>query len=169
MIRSEQSTDAKPIRKVICASFPTPAEADLVEALRSNGNLALSLVAIENAQVIGHIGFSRVSIQGFSHDGSITGVGLAPLAVNPSHQKRGIGGQLIRAGFDACRESQFDFVVVLGEPVYYHRFGFTTASGLGLKNEYGVDAEFMALELTENCLASAGGIVQYSSEFQAFS
>ena len=169
MIRSEQPSDAESIREVICSAFPTPAEADLVEALRINGNLAASLVAIENSQVVGHIGFSRVSIQDSSNGEAIAGVGLAPLAVTPSYQKRGIGGQLIGAGLDACRGSQIDFVVVLGEPDYYQRFGFTTASGLGLKNEYGVDTEFMAMELTESCLTSAGGTVQYSSEFQAFS
>lgn len=168
-IRNEQSSEAETIRKVICAAFPTPAEADLVEALRLNGNLSVSLVATENSEVLGHIGFSPVSIQDCDSANSIVGVGLAPIAVIPSRQKRGIGGQLIGAGLIACRGSQIDYVVVLGEPEYYQRFGFATASVFGLRNEFGVDAEFMVIELAEHCLTAVSGTVQFSSEFQAFS
>lgn len=167
MIRLEQPGDIESIRNVIKAAFPTSTEADLVDSLRCGGNLSISLVAEKDAQIVGHLGFSPVKITGQGTAQRIVGLGLAPVSVWPTNQRQGIGTQLIRAGLNACRSASIDYVVVLGEPDYYQRFGFTPASNRGLQNEYGVDAEFMALELTDACLRNSIGTAQYSHEFQS--
>lgn len=95
------------------------------------------------------------------------GLGLAPLAVLPSEQRRGIGAALVRAGLDACRACGCRFVVVLGDPAYYARFGFRRASDLGVANEYGADAEFMLRELAPGGLPPGGGLARYASAFAA--
>lgn len=169
-VHREASSDPESIRQVVCAAFSTSDEADLVESLRENGNLIVSLIAKDSAGIVGHIGFSPVSIvDGSPLSKKVVGAGLAPISVLPSHQKLGIGSQLVRAGLDACRDSKIDYVVVLGEPGYYKRFGFEKASELGLKNEYGADSEFRVIQLSERCLTNVTGIVQFASEFRTFS
>ena len=86
----------------------------------------------------------------------------------PSHQRRGIGGELIRAGIAACRDLGCGFVVLLGHPEYYPRFGFQRASQFGLSNEYDADEAFMVLELRRSALPAAGGLVKYAAEFAEF-
>lgn len=164
-IRREQNGDAAGIRAVHVSAFPTDAEARLVDAIRKNGNTSVSLVAVLDDRIVGHVLFSPVSIEGDT--GSARGVGLAPVAVRHEHQRRGIGAALIRAGIEECRRAGFDVVVVLGEPGYYRRFGFVPASSAGLANEYGVDAEFMVLELRAGSVRGLGGLVRYGPEFSA--
>jgi GNAT superfamily N-acetyltransferase len=93
------------------------------------------------------------------------GLGLAPVAVLPSHQRLGSGSLLIGTGLAHATTLGCDFVVVLGEPAYYRRFGFETASWFGLSNEYGVDEHFMALALKANGLKGLAGLVRYQPEF----
>jgi putative acetyltransferase len=87
--------------------------------------------------------------------------------VVPRLQKQGIGKLLIRKGLDVCREKKYPFVVVLGGPAYYRQFGFIRASSRHLQNEYGVDEEFMVMELSENALPPSGGLLKYAPEFAA--
>ena len=162
MIRPAAESDAPLVRKVHLAAFPTPAEADLVDQLLANGHLLISLVACAAGQVVGHIGFSPVSLA----DTNLTGVGLAPVAVLPADQQRGWGSKLIRAGLQACRTAGVDYVVVLGAPDYYQRFGFQPASNWGLQNEYGAGDAFMALPLTSGSLGTVRGVVRYGEEFR---
>lgn len=169
MIKPEQAADIEPVRNVILSAFPDSSESDLVDSLRENGNLSISLVAQSDSLTVGHIGFSPVSIKGRDSSRKVVGLGLAPVSVRPSHQHQGIGSQLIRAGIDACQTASVDFVVVLGDPEFYQRFGFTTASSIGLLNEYGVDAEFMVRVLNPSCVGEIRGTLQYSPEFQALS
>jgi putative acetyltransferase len=165
-IRPEQPADAAAIRRVLEAAFPTAAEARLVELLGAEVHLVISLVAESDGEIVGHIAFSPVRIDGESVEG--IGIGLAPLAVVPEYQRRGIGGQLIREGLAACEHAGYGFVVVLGEPEYYQRFGFTRADRRGLGNEYGADEAFMVLELREGRIPEDGGLVRYGPEFAAF-
>ena len=161
-VRSEESEDQGSIRELHGASFPTPCEARLVDALRAAGRLCVSLVAVEQGKVAGHVAFSPVSVLGTSD-----GVGLGPVAVLAPYRRRGIGEQLIREGMMVCERAGSGFVVVLGEPSYYRRFGFMPASGWGLRDEYGGGGAFQALELRPGSIPHAGGLVRYASEFAA--
>jgi putative acetyltransferase len=160
-IRPELESDREAVRAVNTAAFPTPQEAHLVDALRDTGKAVLSLVAAVEGRVVGHILFSPVTVE----DGPQTGLGLAPVAVAPEYQSQGIGSGLIRAGLDAAQRLGYTYVVVLGDPAYYSRFGFETASHFGLANEYEADEHFMALALTPNGLRSVSGLVRYAPEF----
>jgi putative acetyltransferase len=163
-IRPEQPADAAAIRRVLETAFPTAAEAHLVELLRAACRLTISLVAEVDDEIVGHIAFSPVEIEGTP----VEAVGLAPLAVLPAYQRRGIGGRLVREGLAACGRAGAGFVVVLGEPEYYQRFGFARADHRGLGNDYGAVEAFMVLELHDGTIPEAGGLVRYGPEFGAF-
>jgi len=160
MIRPERPGDEPAIRAVHVASFPTEAEARLVDLLRSAGRLSLSLVAEVDGAIVGHVAFSPVTTTS-----GATGAGLAPLAVSPSHQRRGVGGMLIEEGLAACRTAGFGWAVVLGEPHYYGRFGFHPAPGVGLADEYGGGDAFQVVELVPGALPVGAGLVRYAAEF----
>jgi putative acetyltransferase len=162
-IRSERSADAAAIQRIHQAAFNTPGEAHLVALLRERGKLLVSLVAELDQQVVGHVAFSPVLFDSTPTEQS--GAGLAPVAVLPIYQRRGVGSRLIQAGLAACRQAAISFVVVLGEPAYYQRFGFRPASLRGIRNEYGVGEPFMVLELQANALPPAGGLIKYAPEF----
>ena len=166
-IRSEKVEDQKPIRRVNERAFGQPLEADLVDALRINAHPHISLVAIIDQHIVGHIFFSPVSIE--SAASSFEAMGLAPMAVLPEFQNQGIGGRLVEEGLKKCGELGQSIIVVLGHPKYYPRFGFIPAHLKGLRSEYDVPADtFMVLELTENVLAGRRGLVRYHSEFSKF-
>jgi putative acetyltransferase len=166
LVRPEEPIDAVPIRRVLEAAFPTAAEARLVELLRAGDHLWISLVAERDGKIVGHIGFSPIQVDGEAVDG--LGVGLAPLAVLPESQRQGIGSTLIREGLAACLLSGYGFVVVLGAPALYGRFGFTRAEQRRLGNEYGADEEFMVSELLAGSIPTHGGMVKYGPEFAEF-
>ena len=161
-IRPEQPADVAAIYAVHAAAFPSEGEARLVDALRAAGRLSLSHVAVEDGKVVGHVAFSPVTVAG-----TTTGVGLGPVAVLPDRQKRGIGERLIRQGLEDCRRAGFTFVVVLGEPAYYTRFGFEPAGDWGLVDEYGGGNAFQAQELKPEAIPRGAGLVRYAPEFAA--
>jgi putative acetyltransferase len=162
-VRPEEAKDIEQVRALVRASFPTDAESRLVDALRANSKAVISLVAVQDEQVLGHVLFSPVST---SPPAAATGIGLAPVAVLTAFQSQGIGAQLIREGLRHSQEMGYDFCVVLGDPRYYRRFGFEKASPLGLQNEYGADDAFMVIRFTDRALAP--GLVRYADEFRAF-
>ena len=166
-IRPEKPSDADAVCAVLEAAFPTKTESRLVNLLREHGKAQVSLVAEVDGKVVGHILFSPVSAD--SPAGTVWGTGLAPIAVLPSRQRQGIGKRLMEEGLAACRRAGFAFAVVLGDPEYYHRSGFERAGRYGLRNEYGVDEEFMALELRPGGLPNGGGLVKYAPEFAQLS
>lgn len=163
-VRPETPRDIAAIREINLAAFPTPAEADLVDALRHNGRLTVSLVALINERPVGHIAFSPVTLDEKTKP---SGLGLAPVAVMPEHQGQGIGSGLVTAGLARCEQLGVAYCVVLGEPHYYGRFRFVTASRHGLANEYGVDDPFMVRLLSENASPLPRGTVRYAPEFRA--
>jgi putative acetyltransferase len=159
-IREERVEDVDAIRAVNVSAFETDAEAQLVDALRDAGRLTISLVAELDGRVVGHIAFSPVTAANGAR-----GLGLAPLAVMLLHQKQGVGATLLRAGLAAARAAGAPFVVVLGEPAYYGRFGFTAAPAQGLSDEYGGGDAFQVIELRPAGVPRDAGLVRYAPEF----
>jgi len=164
-IRSEQPDDIAAVRALNTVAFGQPAEAGIVDSLRAACPDAVSLVAVEDSQVVGHIFFSPVCICGGSK--AIPGMGLAPMAVLPERQRKGIGSLLVDAGVDAMRERNCPFIIVLGHPEYYPRFGFVPASRHGLTCQWqGVpDEAFMVRILDESFMAGVSGTAKYRDEF----
>jgi len=164
IIRLERPEDVPAIRIVNERAFGSSSEADIVDALRRNGKATISLVAEDEGRVIGHILFSPVTVE--TGERELAGLGLAPVAVLPEFQNRGVGSSLVEQGIERCREAGHSFVVVLGHPHYYPRFGFTPASRFGIKCEYDVaDENFMAMELREGALQNQAGMARYQPEF----
>jgi putative acetyltransferase len=162
----ETDDDIATIRSLVTAAFGRTSEADLIEAIRASPNFIpeLSLVAAEDGNVLGHILFSPIVIE--SQGGTVPALALAPLAVTPPRQHQGIGTQLVQAGLSKCRELDHGIVVVLGEPHYYGRFGFQTASQFGIQAPFPVPEQvFMVLELKPGALINVSGIVRYPAYF----
>lgn len=162
-ICKEEPKHLDQVRAIVSAAFPTEAESKLVDALRANSEAIISLVAVNDAEVLGHIMFSPVTT---TPPGSARGIGLAPVAVRPDVQSQGIGSQLIGEGLRRCKELGYDYCVVLGNPEYYQRFGFRKASDEGIQNEYGEDDAFMWIPFSD---CAVKGLVQYAAEFAMFS
>lgn len=165
IIRPETSEDYLTVHRVNKLAFPGSNEADLVEALRKVAFPYISLVALVNAQVVGHIFFSPVSIE--SEKSTFTALGLAPMAVLPQYQRQGIGSALVQEGLKECQRIGYDVVVVIGHKDYYPRFGFVSAKQKGLRCEYDVpDDVFMVAKLKPEALAGRQGLVKYHLEFK---
>lgn len=163
LIRAEQEEDRAVVHAVNLSAFETASEADLVDALREQAQPVVSLVAEDKGAIAGHIMFSPVSLSG--HPG-LKMMGLAPMAVVPEQQRKGIGSALIRAGLEQCKQLGFIAVVVLGHPEYYPRFGFTPSTRFGIVSEYEVPEEvFMATELQPAALSGRTGTVKYHAAF----
>ena len=122
-VRPEKPFDMQAIQQVHLLSFSTPAESKLVDALRVAGHLSLSLVVVVDGEVVGHVAFSPVSTTL-----GMPGFGLAPVAVLPEHRQHGLAALLIHSGLLECKTLGFGWGVVLGNPLYYSRFGFRPAS-----------------------------------------
>ncbi len=163
--RRERPEDEAGIRRVNEEAFSQPGEADLVDALRRRDACRVSLVADENGLIIGHILFTPVTIE--ETKPAPDAVGLAPLAVLPPYQRKGIGANLIRLGLEECRKDGGEIAVVLGHPTYYPCFGFQPAHLFGIRCEFEVPEEaFMVLPLREGELDGRGGFVRYLPEFR---
>lgn len=162
-IRDERPADYAAVYKINESAFGRRGEADLVERLRRI-EPHISLVAVENESVVGHIFFSPVTLAPENED--LNAMGLAPMAVLPGMQNRGVGSMLVRRGLEECARQGFDAVVVLGHPAYYPRFGFAPAKTFGIGCEYEVpDEVFMALELKPDALKNRRGTIRYRPQF----
>lgn len=161
-IRQEQQGDHPSIANVTerafaGAEYSDQTEHEIIERLRATNALAISLVAVENDALVGHIAFSPVTIDGV-HRGWF---GLGPVSVEPHHQVRGIGSALIRTGLEQLRSRGAAGCVVLGRPAYYRRFGFERDGNLryeGAPPEY-----FMRVSFTADKPPS--GRVDYAAAF----
>jgi putative acetyltransferase len=170
IIRPEEKKDYKAIYKINELAFGGRAEADLIDDLRKTDSFIpeLSLVVALNQELIGHILFSKVVIK--SNERVTSALALAPMAVLPEFQNKGVGSKLVFRGLEDCRRLGHRIVVVIGHPGYYPRFGFLPARDKGLKVPFPVpDEAFMALELVPGALKKAYGEIIYSPPFQKMS
>jgi putative acetyltransferase len=162
LVTPESSRDKAAIRAINQAAFGQPDEADLVEKLHEEGAVLLSLVARVSGIAIGHILFTRMFLD--TETGSLPAVALAPLAVLPEWQRKGVGSQLIRQGLFLLRHKQESLVIVVGDPAYYGRFGFASDKALGLASPF--PPEFLqVLELRPGALDGVAGKVRYPKAF----
>jgi putative acetyltransferase len=155
--RPERPDDVGGIREVNLAAFPSPAEADLVDALRASDAWieGLSIVTEDSeGTIVGHALLTRC------HVGGTAALALAPCAVLPVVQRRGAGSAAIRAALDATRAMGEQLVLVLGHAEYYPRFGFRPASTLGIPPNFDApDEAMMALALDPDAKIPRGTIV----------
>ena len=148
IIRNETDEDIEAITEVTIAAFKTlpisnHTEQFIIKALRAAGVLTISLVAEVEGQIAGHIAFSPVEIT----DGTKGWYGLGPVSVLPERQKRGIGKSLIKDGLSLLKKLGGQGCALVGDPTYYHRFGFKNYPEL---IHEGVPQEvFQALSFTE--------------------
>jgi putative acetyltransferase len=165
-IRPEVEDDRAAIHAVNAAAFKTEGEAKVVDALRDNCSPFISLVAAVSDKAVGHILFTPVELH--TDDGRILeGMGLAPLAVLPEYQHKGIGSALCEAGLAEMRNLDIPFVVVLGHPRYYPRFGFKPAADFGLRCAFpDVPPEaFMIRVFDKIVMNGIKGVIHYRPEF----
>lgn len=154
-IRDETPADRAAIRGVVGRAFGDERIAALVDRLREDGVVVASLVAVEDGEVVGHVLFSATPIE--TNDGIVDGAILAPLAVLPERQGRGVGSALARRGIEVCRERGRQALLVLGHPTYYPRFGFSADLARWVRSKYSDKGQaYMAVELTPGALANGG-------------
>lgn len=162
LIRGASPADVQAIAALNRAAFGGEDEVGIIERLRSDGLVAVELVAEQGQGISGHILLSWLPT---TMDGcSVKALALAPMAVWPGMQKQGTGGRLIAAALDKARAVGAEAVIVLGHSGYYPRFGFSAALARNLASPFSGEA-FMALELVPGALAEKQGSVSYPSAF----
>lgn len=166
-IREERPEDIDAIHHVESQAFGQTNQADLVDALRRANKVVLSLVAIEDERVLGHIMFSPAALE---HEGEVFDVmALGPVAVLPERQNEGIGSMLVRNGLKRCLERGHDVVFLIGHPNYYPRFGFVPAATKGIRcGAERLREAFMVAELRPGALAGRQGRMRFQPEFEEY-
>ena len=166
-IRQERADDYNTVFHVVAKAFSHAEHSDgneqeLVKALRDTPSFIpeLSLVALEDGKIVGHILFSKIAI------GEYTELALAPLSVLPAYQRRGIGLALIREEHRIAKQLGYDYSVVLGSPTYYPRAGYLPASLYGINAPFEVrDEYFMAFKLQDSA-PQLKDVVKYDPAFE---
>ena len=164
-IRKEKDSDFEAIKFVNDQAFKQPLEGNIVEKIRNTDSEILSLVAETDNQIVGHIFFSCAEIT--DHPEIKKGMGLAPMAVLPEYQKQGIGSMLINKGISILKNQNVPFVIVLGHPEYYPKFGFEKASEYGIQSQWDdiPDEAFMILILDRDKMKNVKGVARYREEW----
>lgn len=146
LIRPVEPADHPAIHAVVAAAFGQPDEANLVDALRADGDALVELVAEEDDDIVGHILFSPLKT-----DTGATFAALAPLSVTPNRQKDGLGTMLMQVGHELCRAAGVEALIVLGHPAYYPRVGYSAEAARTVKAPF-AGPSFMALALRPGAL-----------------
>jgi putative acetyltransferase len=162
IIRPEAASDIGAVRELVGQAFGQPDEAELVERLRADGDLALALVATGGGSIVGHAAFPRLHVE--TAGVQVPAIGLAPLAVNEAHRRQGIGARLVRAGLAQLAMQGETLAFVLGEPAFYTRFGFSLETARPFTCAY-AGPHFMAMRLSE--AAPRAGTIRYPAGFDA--
>ena len=157
MIRPALPADAAQIRELHLAAFPTPAEADLVEQLCADGDVRISLVALEEGGIAGHVLLSKMRAP-------FKALGLAPVSVAKAHRRKGIAALLINEAVELARDGGWQAIFVLGDAAYYRRFGFTIEEASSYESAY-AGPHFMMLPLMDRRAFPASGRVDYAKAF----
>jgi putative acetyltransferase len=158
-LRDESAGDHEAIRRLHLTSFPGPGEADLVEQLRKDGDLFISLVALEGRVLAGHVVFSKMAAP-------FRALGLGPVAVLPDWRRKGIAAALIQQGIERATYEGWAGIFVLGDPNYYRRFGLEAKHADGFESPY-AGPHFMALPLNSEELPLRFGRIDYAPAFSA--
>ena len=158
IIRKEEPSDRAAVHAVVRAAFGRTSEAMLVDRLRADGDSVVSLVAVDDASVVGHVMLSKMKA-------SFQALGLAPVSVHPDRQKYGVGTSLVLEALTQARQGRFEAVFVLGDPLFYGRFGFRSEPASGFTSPY-AGPHFMVLPL-KSALAATTGTIDYASAFAA--
>lgn len=164
-IRTETPADHEAIREIHNAAFGRPAEGKLVDLLRQNNDFSpeMSLVCVDATDTpVGHALLSNVQLD--SDTGPIKAAALAPVAVHPDAQSKGIGSALTRQAIIQLRALGYEAALVLGEPAYYTRFGFSRDKAKHIRCPYQCEA-FLAIELTKSALSSNEITATYPEAF----
>lgn len=161
-LRAATAADHEAIRRVVTAAFGQADEANLVADLRAGGDVRLEAVAEDGGEIVGHLLYGELRVE--TPTGPASGWFLAPLAVVPPMQRRGIGSALVRNTLATAAAAGARFVIVLGEPEYYGRFGFNASLAAPLESPY-AGPYFQALELVPGALAGVAGRVIYPAAF----
>jgi putative acetyltransferase len=164
-IRKETKEDFESIDEVNRQAFEQEFEGQMIRKIREGQNFIpeLSLVASDETVIVGHILLSKIKIQG---EREYETLALAPIAVKPQYQQKGIGKKLVRAGLKKAKEIGFGSVIVLGHSDYFPQFGFQRASQWKIKCSFNVpDEAFMAIQLIPGDLEDKSGTVIYHEEF----
>lgn len=171
-LRRAVESDSTAIAKLLLAAFGEQEGPEIVELVTSleddpTAQPLLSLVAVTDTELVGHILFTAVQLTPTGHAGrrvDPTATILAPLAVAPEHQGLGIGGQLIAAGLQHQQQAGTDLIFVLGHPGYYPRFGFTPAGAIGFEAPYPIPSQYadawMVQALRPGLLDTSAGTVR---------
>lgn len=166
IVRAETPQDFPKTYNLNNLAFKGSAEAELVDRLRNTKAFIneLSLVAILDDTLVGHILLSEIEVVN-DNDRNI-GLSLAPMAVEPTFQKQGIGSKLIKEALKQAQAIGYKFVIVLGHETFYPKFGFKPAHNWNIKAPFNAPpASYMAIELEKGALNQVSGIVQYPKEF----
>ena len=161
-IRPDAPRDGDAIRNVHLNAFETSLEADLVQRLKQDGDAIISLVAVEDGAIAGHILFSRMRVT--AEGRKLKALGLAPVSVLPDRQGQGIGSRLIEAGIAAAVENGAEMIFVLGEPDYYGRFGFQAETAAPFASPY-AGRYFQAKALRNDFSLPRSGRADYAPAF----
>jgi putative acetyltransferase len=158
MIRAETLNDSAAIHEVVCAAFGRANEARLVDQLRADGDSVISLVAVDDVLLIGHVMLSRMSAP-------FEALGLAPVSVRPDRQKSGVGSSLVRDALACARQGEWEAVFVLGDPDFYRRFGFDPELASGFASRYA--GPHLMIAAVKGALSVTTGRIDYASAFAA--
>ena len=160
ILREETAADHAAVRQVVSLAFGHEVEADLVDRLRADGDVALSLVAADEERIVGHILFSPMRAP-------FRALALAPVAVLPERQRQGIGSALIEAGLARAMSAGFEGVFVLGEPAFYGRFGFERGLAADFQSPYA--GPYLMARALAGPLPVRSGRIDHAPAFAALS